>query len=151
MGAVASDGREGFKKRLPRFHTVLSLWARNRDITLRNAESKEKAKLKAECFEHLNTYAMALRKVAAANLGIFDDSDCYWNLDETKVHGEFRRKLQVLGASNTHNGGLRSPSTSAGSGKYTQRRLMLLRRLVERFPPSLCLLARMSCRLGSSP
>lgn len=53
MDSVAGDGRSGFKHGLPGFDTIRSFRACNRNITLRNAENKDKDKIKGECFEHL--------------------------------------------------------------------------------------------------
>lgn len=119
MGAIAGDGRRrGFKNGIPTGDVIRSFRARNRDITLRTFENKENAKLKGENYEDVKTYADALERIAAANDGIFDSGDRFWNLDETKVDGEFGHKTKVFGSSGTHHGGFRASATSAGSGKH---------------------------------
>ena len=77
IGAVAGDGRSGFKYGLLSFDTIRSIRVLYLDISLHKAQDTEKANIKGKCFEHVNTYAAALKKVAAANPGIFDDSDLF--------------------------------------------------------------------------
>ena len=61
MASLATDGRKRFKSWIPSAAIVRSFRARNRDITFRDSENKENAKLKGENFEHVQTYAVALQ------------------------------------------------------------------------------------------
>ena len=87
MASIAADGRKRFKSGIPSAAVIRSFRARNRDITFRNSENKENAKLKGENFEHVQTYARALRQVEREIPGIFEDGDRFFNLDETAVDG----------------------------------------------------------------
>ena len=63
MAAIASAGRRGFENGLPSADVIRAFRARNRDITFRNAENKEQAKVRGENYYHVKTYANALKHV----------------------------------------------------------------------------------------
>lgn len=89
MFFIANDGRRGFPNGIPSAEVVRSFRARNRDITLRNAENKENAKLKRENYHHVKIYADVLRVVEKAHDGMFSDGNRFCNLDETAVDAEY--------------------------------------------------------------
>jgi len=119
MGSIASDGRVGFRTEsgLPSPWAIRGWRARNRDMTFRHPENKEVAKLRAECFSHVNSLVRALKNVAADYPGIFDSPSRLWNVDETKVSSEFGERQKVFGSANTHHGGSIA-SRVAGGGKH---------------------------------
>ncbi len=78
---------------------------------------KDNAKLREEIYNHVNTYADALKLIEQQNPGIFDDGDRFWNLDETCVDPEFGKRIKVFGSSNTHHGGFRSNNAQSGIEK----------------------------------
>ena len=96
-----------FHSRLLMAAYIRSFRARNRDITLRNYERKELVKFKGEDHLHVKTYALALQRVAAFNIRIFDIPDRYWNLDEAAVDSFYGKKTNVFGDEGTHHGGFR--------------------------------------------
>eukprot|EP00171_Calliarthron_tuberculosum_P002548 IDg2548t1 len=118
LASIAADGRKGFANGIPSDSVVRSFRTRNRDITFRNTENKENAKLRGENFSHVQTYATALRQVVVHNPGIYDDENRVYNLDETHVDGEFGHRVKVFGSSRTHQGGFRVSAAKGGSGKH---------------------------------
>ncbi|CDF32934.1 unnamed protein product [Chondrus crispus] len=117
-GQIATHGRGDLKKGVPSPNFIRSFRARHRDITCRNYEKRELAKLKGESFKHLKTFEAALKQVSKANPGIFEKPEFIWNLDETKVSGEHGQNVKVFGSSDTSHGGFRSTNAVAGTGKH---------------------------------
>lgn len=60
---VAADGRRAWKSRMPSNDAVRSFRSRHREITFRNYESKENAKLKGENYLHVKSYFEILKDV----------------------------------------------------------------------------------------
>ena len=118
MASIATNGRKRFKSGIPSAAVIRYFRARNPDITFRNSENKENAKLKGESFEHVQTYAHALRQVEKETPDIFEDGDRFFNLDETAVDGEFGHKVKVFGSADTHHGGFRVSSANSGTGMH---------------------------------
>lgn len=52
------------------------------------------------------------------NNGIFNDGDCFWNADETKLDSEFEQRVKVFGRSTMHHGGFISSSEAGRSWKH---------------------------------
>lgn len=117
MADIASDGRDGYDGNIPSMAALRSWRARNRQVTLRKGENKDAAKLAAESYEHVKTFATALKSVAAANPGIFNDPDRLWNMDETEIDASNGKVTKVFGSSQTNRGGFRK-SLKTGSGRH---------------------------------
>ena len=119
MADIARDRRDGFRtdSTMPSAAAVWTWRAHNRDITFRKAENKEFAKLQAENFAHVNTFASALKQVGTEHREIFQSSDLVWNMDETAVSAEFGQPVKVFGAADKKHGGFRA-APAYGSGKH---------------------------------
>ncbi|CDF32200.1 unnamed protein product [Chondrus crispus] len=102
---------------LPHTYIIKDLVPDLSNITFRKSENKENAKVKGENFEHVQSYARALRQVDNENPGIFEDGDRFFNLDETAVNGEFGKRVKVFGSADTHHGGFSVSSANSGTGK----------------------------------
>ena len=112
MAEVAADGRKGWA------NAVRSSRARHREITFRNYERKENAKLKGESFWHVQRYFDVLKQIESKYPGILEDGDRIWNVDETAVDSTFGKKRKVFGPSNSHHGGFVASAKTAGAGKH---------------------------------
>ena len=118
MMEVANDGRKGWKNAVPSDDAVRAFRARHREITFRNYERKENAKLKGESYEHVQRYFEVLKDIEAKHPGILQDGNRIWNMDETAVDSTFGQKRKVFGPSNTHHGGFVASAKTAGAGKH---------------------------------
>ena len=118
MAKIAADGRPGWLSRLPCDDAVTSFRARHSEITFRKSENKDSEKLKGENFELVLSYVTALKQVDTVHPGIFRNADRLWNMHETKVDAEFGKIVKVLGPPNTHQRGLVSSTSAAGSRKH---------------------------------
>ena len=107
MYDIASDGRKPFRTDtgLPSADAIRHWRAVNRDITYRNVENKDAAKLHAEIYDHVASFPKVLRDVGNDFPGIFQNPYRLWNLDETAVSCEYGKKRKVFGAADTHHGG----------------------------------------------
>ena len=68
------ESRSTFKNGLPSDGVIRNFRARHKDITFRNYERKELAKINGEDVEHLRSYERALRMVEKQNPGVFSDA-----------------------------------------------------------------------------
>ena len=75
IAKIAAGGRPGWLSRLPCDDAVRSFRARHHEITFRNSENKDSAKLKGESFEHVLSYVTALKQVDTVHPGIFRNAD----------------------------------------------------------------------------
>lgn len=57
--------------------------ARNRNIMYRSSEDNTAIKLCAERYDHIETFAAALKSIEARHEGIYSDGDKLWNKDGT--------------------------------------------------------------------
>ena len=107
MTQIPSDGRCGFQTESgsPSQETIRHWRAVNRDFTYRRSESKDVAKLAAENHSHVSSFSDALKNVAYANPGIFQDPRRLWNLDETSVNCQYGVRTKVFRSSLTNHGG----------------------------------------------
>lgn len=120
VAEIASDGRARSYQRtngLPSKDVIRRFRAGNRNLTYRNRENKDKAKLRGEEYSHVRTYEVALRTVEKETPGIFKNPSVLYNMDETSVDSEFGTKIKVFGPSNTNHGGFNASSTN-GKGKH---------------------------------
>ena len=61
MARLSSDARKAYKNRLPSNETVRLFRSKHREITIRNGQEKEKAKLMAEHPDHARICEKVLR------------------------------------------------------------------------------------------
>lgn len=92
--------------------------ARHIDVTFRDYERKELAKINGEDAEHVLSDDRALRRVEKQNLGLFSEASQFWNLDESSVMYEVGTRRMALGTASTLHGGLRVSQSSAGGGRH---------------------------------
>lgn len=119
MRRISADGRSQLCEGFPSKDTVRSFRARHRDITYRATDNNDLARLKGEKYEHLKTYATALRQVDSDFPEILRDPGRIWNMDETSVTAEFGMKTKSFVSSKTHHGGFKSVSTGkVGEARY---------------------------------
>lgn len=102
---------------IPSSDAVRSFRARYREITFRNCENKDTAKLLGENFNHVKSCFDILTSIAAKYPGILQDADCIWNMDETKVDFTFGTRRKAFGASNSHHG-VFTAATNTTAGKH---------------------------------
>lgn len=95
---IGSDCRNGYKANngMPSSDFVRSWRDTNRDITYRTAKNKTLAKLRAESYDHVNSYAVSLKAVDCANSGIFDEPERMCNVDEKPASADFGPKIKVF-------------------------------------------------------
>ena len=98
MTQIASDGRCGFRIESGSLSpdTIRHWRAVDRDVTYRRSDSKDDTKLAAEIFEHVSSFSDALKTVAHANPGIFQDPRRLWILDETSVNCQYGVRTKVF-------------------------------------------------------
>ena len=119
MAEVSADGRKGWKNGVPSDDAVRDFRARHREITFRNYERKENAKLKGESFLHVQRHFEVLQYIESKHGGILDDDDdCIWNVEETAIKSTLGQKLKGLGTSNSHDGGFATSAKTAGAGDH---------------------------------
>ena len=106
MYGSASDGRKPFRTDtgLPSADSIRHCRAVNRDITYRNVENKDAAKLHAENYDHVASFAKVLRDVRNDFPGIFQNPYRLWNLDETAVSCEYGKKRCLVQQTHTTEG-----------------------------------------------
>lgn len=105
-----------YKHGLPCDDTIRLFRAKHREITFRNYESKDLAKLKGECFEHVDPFLDIVSMIGEKHAGLLSDGDRIWNLDETAVDPELGKKLKVFSDASSHHGGSRV--ACSGSGRH---------------------------------
>ena len=93
---VAADGRKGWKNDVPSDDAVRAFRARHCEITFRNYERKDNAKLKGESYMRVQRYFEVLQNIESKHGGIIDDGDRIWNVDETAVESTSGQKRKVL-------------------------------------------------------
>ncbi len=110
MSQIASDGRPSWKDGVPSEDATRAFRARQREITFKNAEKKDRSKFRGESFDHVEGFFKMLKDVEKSNSGILSDSDRVWNMDETSIACEFGKRTKGFGSSQTHHGGCVSSS-----------------------------------------
>lgn len=119
MAKIAADGRRnGFANGIPSQDTLRAFRARHRELTFRSQESKEKAKLNAENFNHVDRFFRILDDIGERCPGILSNPNRIWNMDETAIDGTWGKKEKVFTASDSHKGGFRACSRSKGANKH---------------------------------
>lgn len=82
---IADGGRVGWSNDVPRSEALRSFQARHSELSFKNHERKDAAKLAAEDAEHLKSFSKLLTIIEERNPGIFADPCRLWNVDETAV------------------------------------------------------------------
>ncbi len=70
MSQIASDGRPIWKDGVPSEDAIRAFRARHREITIRNAENKDRSKFRGEGFDHFEGLFKILKDVEKSNPGI---------------------------------------------------------------------------------
>ncbi len=97
MSQIASDGRPNWKGGVSSEGAIRAFRARNREITFKNAEKKDRSKLGEKAsitFKGSSKYW----KTSGKDFRV-------WNMDETSISCEFGKRTKVVGSSQTHHGG----------------------------------------------
>lgn len=80
-------------------------------------QKKEYAKIRAENFDRVNTFADAISQAGRENQGIFSHRDALWNFDAAAMLAEFGQKDKVFGSVDTQHGNFHSSSGNE-AGKH---------------------------------
>lgn len=107
MSRIAADGRVGWKNGVPSPDAVRAFRARYRELTFRNAESKEIAKLNAENYEHVQHFFGILTDLDRKHKGLLANPNRIVNMDETAVDATYGKREKVFTASTSHHGGFK--------------------------------------------
>lgn len=77
MYQIAADGRDGYRNasRLTSSDDLRSWCASNRNMTCRTFKNQKAAKLMSERYDHVETFASALKSFEDCNPQIFADGD----------------------------------------------------------------------------
>ncbi len=102
---IASDGRPSWKDGVHSEDAIWAFRARHREITFRNAENKDRSKIRGGSFGHVEGF------FEKSNPGILSNVDRVWNMDETSISCEFGKRTKAFGSSQTHHGGFVASST----------------------------------------
>lgn len=93
--------------------------AQNRDITLRNFETKNVSKLQAESRQHFTTLETTLKSILEVLQSFFEDANCLWNLDEREISAEFRIKAKVYSSPSSPHSGFETQKGTSKSRHLT--------------------------------
>ena len=102
------------EKSVPSADTVRNFHSRHLSISYRSAENKELVKRKGEKFGHCKTYEAALRMLEEKHPGIFNGPLRLWNMDETAVNADYRKKNKVFSPAESNHGGFRVSTIGSG-------------------------------------
>ncbi len=94
MGQIASDGRPTWRNGVSCDDAIQAFRARHRELTFRNSENKDKAKIREENCSHVEGFFKALKEVERSNPGILSDADRIWNIDEKRKDNRSDKKSQ---------------------------------------------------------
>ena len=109
----ANDGKaESYAKGLPSHALMLSFRARHPEISYRGSVSQDPANLKAEIYDHVNTYAKASSEIFAKHPSLQHNPKGKINIDETSVDTEFWKKVKVYCSREGGRGGRKIGSKS---------------------------------------
>ena len=118
MHEIARDGRPDVPAGFPSSDTIRAWRAKNRDITLRGFESKDRSKIPSERYDHVQMLKLALQSVEAFKPGILGNPDNIWNIDETSVETTFGERYKTFRSSSIKHGGGVMTTESGGGGKH---------------------------------
>ena len=107
-----------YKNGLPTNDTVRVFRAKHKDIAYRDSESKDRAKLNAENYEHVEKLFEIIETVHEIFPYTKDLGNLVWNMDETAIDSEYGRRRKVFTDASSHHGGARASVKSAGGGKH---------------------------------
>ena len=118
MHEISRDGRPDVPAGFPSSDTIRVWRAKNRDITLRGFENKDRSEVLSERYDHVHTLKLALQSVEAFNPRILGNSDNIWNIDEISVETTFGERYKTFGSSSTNHGGSVMTTESGAGGKH---------------------------------
>ena len=113
MARMATINGSPYMNGLPCNETIRTFRSKHQDIAFRDFESKDRAKLNAENFEHVDRL-----------FEIIDVHKCFpykkdirnlvWNMDETGIYSEYGKRRKVFTDSHSHHGGTRASVKTSG-------------------------------------
>lgn len=115
---ISGDGRKGFKKGVPSDAAIRKFRANNRALTVRTYRPKDIAKVKAECYTHVQSFKTVFEHVEREHNGIYSRGEAVWNFDETCVNSDRNRKEKVLSSTRLHHEGASRVSGVGSGGKH---------------------------------